>query len=199
MTQLQVINLAMNHLGLSELANLTDDDPKVDCANTFWEPCRDDVLRRGWWTFATAQKTLTDITDDDNLITGWDYSYTMPTSVMNVQAIYDEQTVNSKYLQDFEEQYSITMNTTVLLTNLSDAIADVTFKVTDVSKWTPDFNMAFSYQLASMMAHQLTGDPNIGLKMAEIANMYINETKRISHTQKKKDPAQKKGYIESRA
>lgn len=198
MTQLQISNLAMNHLGLSELANLTDDDPKVDAVNTFWEPTRDDLFRRGWWTFATAQKLLTDVTDQDNLIEGWDYYYTMPSSAMNIQCVYDANTTDTKYNQKWEEQYSITMNTTVILTNLGTAYADITYKVTDTAKWTSDFVMAFSYQLASFIAHQLTGDPNMGLALAEIATRYINETKRVSHTQKQQNPTQHSGYRESR-
>lgn len=198
MTQLQIVNLAMNHLGLSELANLTDDEPKVDCANTFWEPARDDTFRRGWWAFATTQVELTEIDDTEADVEGWDYTYTMPSNCMAIQAVYDSNTTETKYMQEWEQQYSITMNTTVLLSNLGTALADITYKVTDVALWTPDFVLAFSYQLAGLMAHQLTGDPNIGIKMGQLASMYIDETKRVSQRHKKKEIGQKIGYRDAR-
>ena len=71
--------------------------------------------------------------------------------------------------------------------------------MTDVTKWEPKFVLAFSYRLAALIAHGLTGDVSNSNAMNEIYNSFIGEAKRLSFNEKIKIPYPKTDTIDARA
>lgn len=199
MTQLQVINLALAHMGNKAItqAQLTAGVvPEAVAANTFWEPCRDEVLGESRWSFATATMALSAIDTTDPL---WDYIYSYPTtSVGSIWAVYDDYTVKEKEEQEFEVKYYTTTGVRAIYTNLDDAYAEYTYKVTDPAVWSDKFAMAFSYRLASSMSMYLTGDAQKGMQLMEIYNGILGEAKRIGNSEKVKVPPQTSKYQDAR-
>jgi hypothetical protein len=199
LTQLEVTNLALKHLGQNSItqAQLTaNTDPRAVNANVFWEPCRDEVLGEARWSFATSTLALSSIDTTD---LEWEYVYTYPTMcVGTVWNVYDEGTITNKEEQQFEVKYLPSQSNKCIYTNLADAYAEFTYKVTDPEIWSDKFAMAFSYRLASSMAVPLTGDADKGLKLMEIYNAILGEAKRLGSSEKRTKPNQDSNYVNAR-
>ena len=199
MTQLQIVNLALHHLGMNSItsAQLTADAiPSAKEANVFWEPCRDEVLGEVPWSFNTATLALSALNIDD---LEWEYVYSYPTlSVGSVWAVYDESTATTKYDQNFEVKYTPSQSNKCIYTNLQYAYAEYSYKVTDPSIWSDKFNMAFSYRLAAEMAIPLIGDSNKSEQMLNIYGAIIGEAKRIGNSEKVEKPTQTSNYQNGR-
>lgn len=66
-------------------------------------------------------------------------------------------------------------NTTVLLTNAKQAIAQYVMRVTDENRWDPLFCKAFEYALAACVAMSLSIKPGLTRTMAELAAAAMTE------------------------
>lgn len=199
MTMLQIVNLALAHMGNTAItqAQLTANAiPSAIAANTFWEPCRDEALGESRYSFATATLALSAIDTTDSV---WDYIYTYPAqAVGSIWAVYNDETYAEKEEQEFEVKYYTTTSVRAIYSNLQNAIAEYTYKVTDPEIWSTKFVMAFSYRLASSMSMYLTGDAANGLKLMDIYNGLIGEAKRIGNSEKVKVVIPTSKYQEAR-
>jgi hypothetical protein len=188
-TKLSIANLSLSHLMMNDVANLntTSNDPKIKAINKFWDVARDDVLSELDWSFATVTENLSQITSYYS--PDWTYGYTYITeNVANIWHIFDVSTAGNKDEQKFEIKYDSNIGSKVILSDLDNAIAEYSYIITDVTLWSHKFVMAFSYRLASMMTPLLTGDAEKALKLMELSNAYIHETKRIDSYNKIKIP-----------
>lgn len=188
-TQLSIVNLALAHLVMNAVANLStsSNDPKIKAINRFWEVARDDVFSELDWSFATVTQNLAQIAD--YYAPEWTYGYTYITlNVANIWYIFDAATTKTKEEQKFEVKYDPSQSGKVILSDLDDAIAEYTYIVTDVTLWSHKFVMAFSYRLASMVCPILTGDAEKALSLMQLSNAYIHEAKRIDSYNKIKIP-----------
>lgn len=201
MTQLQIINLSLVNLGQNVItqAQLTADaHPSAVAANLWYEPCRDEVLGANNWSFATVTQTLSALDIDDYK---WDYVYSSPAVTLAVSTIwnvFNESTADIKDAQEFERRYIPTLGVTAIFSDLEDACAEFTYKVTDTTLWTTEFIMAFSYRLASAMAKSITGAGENGIAAGQIYNSLISEAKRLSFSEKPKKDGEDCSYINAR-
>lgn len=201
MTNLQIINLSLVNLGQNVItqAQLTANaHPSAVAANLWWEPCRDEVLGANNWSFATVTQVLTalDITDSQ-----WDYVYSYPAVTLAVSSmwkVFNDGTAATSDEQEFTVKYIPTLGVTAIFTDLDDAYAEYTYKVTDTTLWTNEFNMAFSYRLSAAMAKMITGASDLGTAAMAIYNGLISEAKRLSFSEKPKKPEENCGYINTR-
>lgn len=200
MTQLEIINLALLHMGnvpITQVQLTADEMPSAIAANIYWEPCRDEVLGEARWSFATATEPLSVIDDLEDL--SWEYGYDYPTmSVGTVWNVFNEGTIDTKEDQQFEVRYVPSETAKVVFTDLQDAYAEITYKVTDPEIWNDKFNMAFSYRLSANMCMYITGDAE---KSRELMNIYLNiisEAKRLGHHEKRSKPNRDSGYVNAR-
>lgn len=161
----EIANLALSHLGVGkEIAALdTERSEEARACRAFYETARDEMLR-GWpWPFARkfAEPTLVDEDPTDE----WAYSYRMPSDCLFVRRILSGDRNDSRQTRI---AYSIGYDPdglALIYTDQDDPTIEYTVKVTDVTKFAPDFVMALSYRLAAYVAPRLTkGDP---FKMAD--------------------------------
>lgn len=197
MTQLQIVNLALSHLGMNTLADLAGTDPATTAANLFFEPCRDDVFREYKWPFATVQELLAESAEDALL--GWSFMYDYPTqNVATVWTVFNEVTTAAKEQQRFQVYYMPDEAKRVICSDLQTAYAEYTYLVSDITMWDAKFIMALSYRLAASMAHDLLGDPQVGLQLTNVYNNVLSEAKRVSFSERNRKPDQTSGYVDSR-
>jgi glycyl-tRNA synthetase alpha subunit len=201
MTSLQIINLSLSTLGQATIsqAQLTADaHPSAVAANDWYEPCRDEVLGANNWSFATVTQALTALDVDD---IKWEYCYSYPDVTLAVSTmwhVYNEATANTKDQQEFTVKYIPTLAVTAIYTDLEDAYAEYTYKVTDTTLWTTQFVMALVYRLASAMAVTLTGAKDKGIEAGQLYNVMISDAKRLSFSEKPKKEEMECKYIEAR-
>lgn len=198
-TKLEIFNMALAHLGMKSVASTTGTDPSTVAANAFYQPSLDDLFREARLPFCTL---LAELTTSTATVVGYDYVYEYPTNAATVWSVFDEGTVDRREQQEFEVMLALvgtaSTETKVVCSNLADAYGEYTYKVTDTSLFDPKFTLAFSYRLASNMAHTLIGDVEKGLKLLEISNAILSEAKRINSVEKIKKPIQESGYVNSR-
>lgn len=199
MTKLEIINLALAHLGYGKITQSqldADGIPQAQYANIFWEPCANDVLGEHDWSFATATQSLSSLDIND---AKWDYCYTYPTlSVSAVWSVYNEATVDKQDEQDFERRHVPTLGLSVIFSNNDEAIAKYTYSVTDPELWDNKFVMAFSYRLAASMAIAIGADEQKSIAMSNLYNSILPEAKRLNSSEKIRVPNKPQKYIDSR-
>lgn len=166
----QIANLALGHLGVGkEIADLTEKSTEAASCRRFFVQARDEVLRDFPWPFATKIVALALVEEEPN--TEWTYSYRYPADCLKIRRILSgirndtrQSRVPYKIAQDTQGR--------VLYTDAQDAELEYTLRVTDASRYHPDFISALSFLLATYVAPGLTaGDP---FKMGERAlKLYV--------------------------
>jgi len=191
-----ICNLALNHLAMKSLVNIdTETTPSATACNLYYEPVRDDTFREFRWPFATVRAALVLTTDE---VLGWTYIYLYPVKAVTIWSVFDESTVDDKDTQEYEVIFIPGTNRRVICTQKETAYAEYTYKVEDTTIYDAKFAQAIGYKLAAMLAHQLTGSAELGLKLLEAYQGIVGEAKRISYSERLKKPVQTSSYQNSR-
>ena len=197
--QLKLYNLALNHLGMKSIGNLTGSDPSTVACNLYFEPCRDDILREHEWSFAVVQEAMVAYTGTVPL--GFLFAYDYPTTnAATVWTVFNEGCADDKAKTDFKTFYLPSLAKKILCCDIEDAYMEYTYIVTDISMWDAKFFLAVSYRLAASIAKGLTGDPTgaISMALSQTYNNLISEAKRIGAIEDTKKPKQTSGYQAAR-
>ncbi len=196
-TKFEIINLALRHIGMRKIDALDDTDPSAKVCSDFFESCRDDILREHAWPFALVQQPL-----GQSAVTvpaGWFFAYDYPASnIATAWYVFNQATAIDKENQNFEVMYDPATNKKIIVSNLDAAVVEFTYIVIDTLVWDSKFDMAMSWRLAAEICPSLTGDDEKAMKLMQVYNAYISETKRISASEKNRKPNQTSGYVKSR-
>lgn len=196
-TQFELTNLALRHIGMRKIDSLDGIDPSAVICADFFNPCRDDILREHAWPFALVQQPL-----NKSIVTpplDWFFCYNYPTSnIATAWYVFNDATKLDKEAQNFEIRFDPATGTKIICSNLDAAYVEYTYIVSDTLIWDSKFDMAMTWRLASEICPGLTGDDEKSLKLMQIYNAYIQETKRISASEKTRKPNQTSGYQVSR-
>lgn len=180
MTETGIANLALGNLGISrQIGNLgTERSLEANVMRQWFEICRDNVLGDFKWQFAAAFVAPGLVAQ--NPTTEWAYAYRYPPNCLVVRRILSglrtdvrASRVPFRIVADSAGQ--------LIYTDMQNAMIEYTFQQTDPSKFSADFNKAFSLNLGAYAAPQLTGgDPNnrqakcMQLYKMEIVNAQVN-------------------------
>lgn len=158
----EIANIAISHLGSGkDIGDLdSENSPEANAVRRFYNTARDEVLRDFPWPFATKYVALGLVASNpDDVADEWDYSYRYPSDCLYLRRIAsgsrnDSRQSRVNYIVSQDDQGLL------ILTDMQDACMQYTVRVTDESRFSPDFVMAFSYLLAFYTAPRITaGDP----------------------------------------
>lgn len=151
-TDVAIANLALGHLGedanISQL-NPPEGSPHAEQASQFYPVARDALLEMHPWNFATRRVTLAELAT--NPCTRWDHAYALPSNVLAVFSVYENEAQDDDEINDFEIETSST-GARVLYTNVADAKIKYSVSVSDVTRFSPLFITALSYLLAAYLS-----------------------------------------------
>lgn len=181
----QICNFALSRVSVKKrITSLTENAEEARVCNLFYETLRDEVLSDFPWNFARASVLLAELSVDDT--PGWEYTYQYPTSALTIRALTDEGGLRW-YKQDriewgydanpypasprypFEVALASDGASRVILTDLVDAYAVVTKRVTDPNVFTPMFINALAWRLAGEVGLALEAAPALS---QNALNMY---------------------------
>ena len=150
-SEVDICNLALGHLG--DNATVASLDPPEGSAQAehcarLYPIARDTLLEAHNWKFATRRATLAEL-DVDSF--NWTYAYAEPAGALRIVAILSAADLSTDKGQEFETLGDDSGNALVL-TNLEDATALYTVRVTDTTKFSPLFVDALSRLLAAYLA-----------------------------------------------
>lgn len=161
-----IVNLALDDLGVPSIATLTEQSDAAILANRIWEYARDQVLEDADWNFAKLTAKLVQDTAYALAPTDpqWLYRYTKPASCLKIRSLVDTYNVDiGKYWYDglsngyVEEGDYIYCN---FLNSGIDLYCKYTTIITDPTKYRPSFVNSLKYKLTGMMAKKLAAkDP----------------------------------------
>lgn len=195
-SKIEIVNMALTHLGKKPIVSLTDNNPSASCADIFWTNALDDTFSEHRWPFANTQSLLAEL---DETIIGWDYVYAYPSKAAKVFYVYDEGSWNKKEANEFEVMYLPTPdNRRVIATNIAEAYCEYTYKVLDTTLWDAKFSLSFSFKLAALMAHSLTGDRTMSAQIQPLFQSSIDDAKRLSGQEKIKKPYRESSAYDAR-
>lgn len=149
-SEVDISNLALSHLGddatVSSI-NPPEGSAQADHCATYYPVARDSLLEMHNWGFATKRVQGGLVTSES---AKWLFAYTLPSDCIKVQKIVDPLSGNED-----GSPFVIEVNSTdqsVVMTNVDDAVIIYTKRVTDTTKFTPNFMVALSWHLASFLA-----------------------------------------------
>lgn len=171
-SEVDIANLALAHLGDSAtVASLypAEGSAQAEHCARYYPIARDALLEMHAWNFATRRAALAQV---GNTWTEWAYAYQCPPNTSRILAVLAPQATDD-YSAPFQTPFAIpgTVNTSVgvyqpqpfsievdasgnqiILTNVENAVARYTERVTDPTHFSPLFVVSLSWLLASMLA-----------------------------------------------
>jgi hypothetical protein len=160
LSEVEIANLALSMLG--EEASVASLDPpegstRAEICARFFGIARDTLLEVTPWNFATRREALSEV---DDTITEWEYTYAMPTNSITLLSIMAEGQIDD-YSSPYNSQEYVpqpfhveTLSTgqIVIRTDVENAELRYIVQVTDTTKYPPSFTKALAAHLASMIA-----------------------------------------------
>lgn len=155
LSKTQIANISLSNLGNGKDINNFDTDTSAEAraVRTYWDMAVDVALKSWNWPFATAFTELGLVEENPNC--EWAYSYRYPSDCINARRILsglarDNSTSLVPYMISSDNQGAL------ILTNMTNANLEYTTRLRPYTMWTHDFVLAFSAQLAFLMAPRLT-------------------------------------------
>jgi len=145
-TEADICNLALARIGqTAEITDLNDTSAAGLQCKRLYPHCRDLLLQRAWWPFATRRATLTLLSDVER--SGWEYVYSLPSDCIAVQEIWNGQ---RRSLPKNREPFKVEHHSTgkVLLTDAAEPEVLYTARVTEPVRFSPSFADALAWHLA---------------------------------------------------
>lgn len=206
-----ICNLALSHIGQSPV--VTSIDPPDASAQAalcaqYYQQALETVFVARQWSFAMRRKSLAAVTYTG--LTQWRYAYQLPADALRAVAVQPPNSTDD-YTQpgDISGAYSyvapiVSMRTPqrfdiehmqdgtrVILSNTENAVLRYVARVADTTQYPPQFRLAVSYQLASMLAGPvLKGDVGAAesKRLMQVAAYYMGAASTTDANQRDVQP-----------
>jgi len=139
-TSTSICNDALLEIGAERIVSLSDTSKRAIICNEQYEKVRDYVLTCHPWVFSIKRVQLAQLADV--LAFGYAYQYQLPSDCLRVLKT------------DEGEEYKVESDR--VLTDASTCFIQYISRVTDASKYTPNFAIALSYMLAAKICYPIT-------------------------------------------
>lgn len=182
-TSTDVANEALQEcLARATIASFQERSKEARAVAVFYNNTRDAMLRAAPWNFARAMSQLTLLkaipgTPENPTTpavqgwqpnyppTPWFYSYAQPSDCIRMRYVMGQLGGNTTVTQLRQSPYMVASDTdqqgnaaTVVLTNMSQALAVYTRRIVNEDLWDAQFHQAFVKSLASRLVMPLAGD-----------------------------------------
>lgn len=156
----QIANLALSHLGQPKpIGSLNENSAAAAACKLHYDLVLDEVLGNFEWAFAKQYVDLALVSE--NPTTEWLYSYSYPSGCLRLRRILsgrrpERETLDTRV--NFEKIQG--PNGLLIYTNVTEPVAEITFRETVVEKYPSEFCQALSYRLAYAIGPSIiAGDP----------------------------------------
>jgi hypothetical protein len=174
----EIANLAISHLGVGkEISNLTTEkSEEARACRRFYNVARDQTLRDHSWPFARREVNLSLIQSFTTTASEWTYSYRYPSDAVKIIRIISDNYGNRNPSRQGRIPYKIAGDSSarIIYTDEENAKCEYIKRETDEGFYPSDFEMAFSYRLARLIAPRLTSGDPFGL-VDRMEELYRNE------------------------
>lgn len=168
MDDVTVCNMALSHIGKDSIQLLTEASVQAEACNTFYENSRDAALEAVDWNFARHRQSLALLVEtppDD-----WTFVYSYPSNCVRILRLAHVMR-NPRRPYPFEVALNAAGDAKVVLSDVQDARAVYTRRITNENLFPPLFVEMFAYKLAAAIAIPLTRSPEIAESMEKMFNL----------------------------
>lgn len=190
-TNVDICNLALAHLGDDATVASIDPpegSPQASHCARFYPMALTALQDMNAWSFCTTRTTLAVLSGKP--LSGWQYAYAVPSDAVNVLAIFKPDAPDDYDPQAYDMEQLLD-GTSVIYTNVQNAVCRYSRNVTDPSKFPPLFTDALTRLLASHLAGPVlkgdTGRAEARAQLAIFQSVYNNAVTSDS-AQRKIDP-----------
>lgn len=182
MTQVELCNVALAHLGEARIAAINDDTVTARACALHYGPTRTEVLRSHRWNFAIARAQLTAATAP---AFGWARAFNLPTDCLRALEVNDNEVGDV-----ISEAWAIEGRQ--VLTN-AEAVRLVYVKdIGDTALTDPLFAAAFGLKLAAVLSETIRGSTG---KTAELLQLYDARTAPLARRIDANEGRRRKGLL----
>lgn len=188
-TKTEICNMALGHLGVQAvIANLdTDQSAEARALRVFYELARVKSLEDKDWGFARRYATLNLVAETPNI--NFNYSYRYPSNALVIRRILSGLRNDHR---NSRVSYDISSDSTgkLILTDMEQAQIIYTYNVDNLALFSASYVLAFSIQLAIMIAPKLTAGDQFQ-KVPQLEGMYtkaLNQAVILDANEEQKDP-----------
>ena len=183
MTQVQLCNVALAHLGEAPIASLADSTVAGRACALHYDPTRTEVIRSHRWNFATQRAALVESLPAPAF--GWAHAFDLPANCLRALEINDNEIGDV-----ISETWAIEGRH--LLTN-ADSVNLVYIKdIGDVALTDPLFAAAFGLKLAAVLSETIRGSTG---KTAELLQLYDARTAPLARRIDANEGRRRKGLL----
>lgn len=203
--EVDIANVALLRIGqLVTIADLAEDTPHAEAVRAIFTHTRDAVLEAFAWPFATFRATLNviasaeDDPDDENLRTGWAFTYQVPNLCIAPRYIYPGTNTPGEGEEVPFDVEGDEQRGKVLLSDEPEAELVYTKLVDTPARWSPMFRDALATRLAADLALSVAKKPQLGFALHQLFERAIARAAAAQGNQGKKAPAADAQYIRDR-
>lgn len=161
MTRVQMANMALGHVGTSQLIENLETELTVEATqcNLYFDQAVETTLEDFPWPLATKYGTPGLVTDNTDVTTPYDwlYAYRYPNDCLFVRRIVT--TLGRKDTNPPPFRIGLDDQGKLIWTDVEDVVIEYTKRVTDVNLFSPLFVDAVSWRLAAYIAPALSRIP----------------------------------------
>lgn len=183
MTQLELCNVALSHLGEARINALSDDTARARACALHYLPVLKEVLRSHRWNFAVARVEIAP--DGTAPAFGWGYQFTLPADCLRVLEVNDSEAgdwISDEWI--IEGRKLLTNAATLRLIYLRD--------VEDEALTDPLFAQAFGLKLAVALSEVIRGSTG---KTGDLLQIYQNVTAPLARRVDANEGRRRKGML----
>lgn len=149
-SSIDISNLALAHLGdEANITSFTEGSAQAEHCRRYYPMARDALIEKHTWNFAMRRESLALL--DETPPPSWLYVYACPTTAVRVVSVLLPTALDDSDSEDFVQE-SLADGTKVIYSNAPEATVRFVALVTDTTKYTPTFVLAFARLMASMLA-----------------------------------------------
>jgi hypothetical protein len=186
----EICNSALNLLGASNIASLTDDSKNARICNQRYEPIRNRIFRSHPWNCLIKRIELAQ--DTDAPVIEYEYAYTLPSDCLRVLKIHNGSTdsINSDLDYKIEGRKILTNQATLYLVYVS--------LVTDPNEIDVYLQEAIAATLAADIAYALTNNATLASNYQSQADERLREARFIDATENSLGVIESNEFVDAR-
>lgn len=182
MTQLELCNVALAHLGEARIEAINDDTVTARACALHYGPVRDEVLRSHRWNFAIGRAQLVEATAP---AFGWARAFTLPADCLRALEINDNEVGDW-----ISETWAIEGRQ--VLTNAAAVNLVYVRNVCDAALTDPLFAQAFALKLAAALSETIRGATG---KTGDLLQLYDARTAPLARRIDANEGRRRKGLL----
>lgn len=194
-SEIIICNKALSHIGAKAITDLNDDVPSAVKCNLLYGPARDFVLGDHAWNFAEKRILLALVSDVTPI--GYSFAYEYPSDCIALRRIY--QPVKGGKPIRYSETSNSSLDGRLILTDLEEAIAIYTAKITVVNAFSVGFEEALAWKLASDLAYPITKSLQKQSAALTVYNAYISTAQTNNAEEAEDEPEVDDDFILARS